>query len=47
MDSSELWALGILILFLLVSFSFSLIKSVFSGIYAKRDAKDRAFTAAS
>lgn len=41
MDSSELWALGILILFLLVSFSFSLIKSVFSGIYAKRDAKDR------
>lgn len=41
MDSSELWALGILILFLLISFSFSLIKSVFSGIYAKRDAKDR------
>lgn len=41
MESPESWAIVFLILFLFVSFSFSLIKAVFSGIYAKRDAKDR------
>lgn len=41
MESPESWAIVFLILFLFVSFSFSLVKAVFSGIYAKRDARDR------
>lgn len=41
MNSSEQYALVFLLLLVFVSFSFSLVKSVFSGIYAKRDAKDR------
>ena len=41
MDSSVQWAIAFLVIFLLVSFSFSLIKTAFSGIYAKREAKDR------
>lgn len=41
METSENWAIGFLILFLFVSFSFSLIKASFSAIYAKRDARDR------
>lgn len=41
MDSSVQWAIAFLVIFLFVSFSFSLIKTAFSGIYAKRDAKDR------
>ena len=41
MESSESWALAFLIIFVFVSFSFSLIKVVFSGIYAKREARDR------
>ena len=41
MDSSVQWAVAFLVIFLLVSFSFSLIKTAFSGIYAKREAKDR------
>lgn len=41
MESSVKWAIAFLALFVFVSFSFSLIKSVFSGIYAKRDARDR------
>ncbi|MCQ2098517.1 MAG: hemolysin family protein [Fibrobacter sp.] len=41
MDSSESWAIGFLVLFLIVSFTFSLVKASFSAIYAKREAKDR------
>lgn len=41
MDSSEQYALLFLVLLVLVSFFFSLVKSVFSGIYSKRDARDR------
>ncbi len=41
MDSSVQWAIAFLVIFLFVSFSFSLIKTAFSGIYAKREAKDR------
>ena len=41
MENSDSWVFAFLIIFLFVSFSFSLIKAVFSGIYAKRDAKDR------
>lgn len=41
MGSSETWAVAFLVIFLFVSFSFSLIKTVFSGIYAKRDSRDR------
>lgn len=41
MESSVKWAIAFFAIFLFVSFSFSLIKSVFSGIYAKRDARDR------
>lgn len=41
MESSVKWAIVFFAIFLFVSFSFSLIKSVFSGIYAKRDARDR------
>ncbi|WP_298768933.1 hemolysin family protein [uncultured Fibrobacter sp.] len=41
MESSESFAVAFLVVFILTSFSFSLIKSVFSGIYAKRDARDR------
>lgn len=40
MDSRS-WAITFLAIFLFISFSFSLIKSVFSAIYAKRDARDR------
>lgn len=38
---SESWAIVFLILFLFVSFIFSLVKASFSAIYAKREAKDR------
>lgn len=41
MESSVKWTIVFFAIFLFVSFSFSLIKSVFSGIYAKRDARDR------
>ena len=41
MDSSVQWAIAFLVIFLFVSFSFSLVKTAFSGIYAKREAKDR------
>lgn len=41
METPEQLALVLLIILVLVSASFSLIKSVFSGIYAKRDARDR------
>lgn len=41
MESSVKWAIAFFAIFLFISFSFSLIKSVFSGIYAKRDARDR------
>ena len=41
MESSMQWAIAFLFVFLFVSFSFSLIKTAFSGIYAKREAKDR------
>ena len=41
LETSESWAIAFLVVFVFVSFSFSLIKSAFSGIYAKRDARDR------
>lgn len=41
MENPESWAIAFLVVFVLTSFSFSLIKSAFSGIYAKRDARDR------
>ena len=41
LETSESWAIVFLVVFVFVSFSFSLIKSAFSGIYAKRDARDR------
>ena len=41
METPESWAIAFLVVFVLTSFSFSLIKSAFSGIYAKRDARDR------
>jgi len=41
MDSSESWAIAFLVLFVFVSFTFSLVKASFSAIYSKRDAKDR------
>ena len=41
METSESWAIAFLAIFVFVSFSFSLIKAAFSGIYAKRDARDR------
>ncbi|MCF0215537.1 MAG: HlyC/CorC family transporter [Fibrobacteraceae bacterium] len=41
MVSETSWAIGALVVFLFVSSSFSLIKSAFSGIYSKRNAKDR------
>ncbi len=41
MDSSESWLIAFLVIFLFVSFSFSLVKASFSAIYAKREAKDR------
>lgn len=41
MGNSESWALAFLVLFLLTSFCFSLVKASFSAIYSKRDAKDR------
>ncbi len=41
MESSESYAVAFLVVFVLTSFSFSLIKAAFSAIYAKRDARDR------
>lgn len=41
MESSESWAIAFLVLFVFVSFTFSLVKASFSAIYSKRDAKDR------
>ena len=41
MESPESWAIAFLVLFVFVSFSFSLVKASFSAIYSKRDAKDR------
>ncbi len=41
MGSSESYAVAFLVVFVLTSFSFSLIKAAFSAIYAKRDARDR------
>ncbi len=41
MESSESYAIAFLVVFVLTSFSFSLIKAAFSAIYAKRDARDR------
>lgn len=41
MDASESWAIAFLVLFVFVSFTFSLVKASFSAIYSRRDAKDR------
>ncbi|MCQ2091717.1 MAG: hemolysin family protein [Fibrobacter sp.] len=41
MENADSWAIAFLAIFLIVSFSFSLVKASFSAIYAKRDAKDR------
>ena len=41
METPESWAIAFLVVFVLTSFSFSLIKAAFSAIYAKRDARDR------
>lgn len=41
METSETYAIVFLILFLLTSATFSMVKSAFSAIYAKRDARDR------
>lgn len=41
MENPECWAIAFLVIFLLTSFAFSLVKAAFSDIYAKRDAKDR------
>jgi len=40
MENPDLWAIVFLILFLFTSFCFSLVKTVFSGIYSKRAARD-------